>query len=106
MLKSVDISSDGDHEDANDDNAEHAKPPEHPAAASINKPKGINRLSRKMSTFLISWPDIFLPLVVSDLLMSEAISYYTRTKEEKSEDSGIESGNSLENTGTTHFGVF
>ena len=25
--------------------------------------------------------------------MSEAISYYTRTKEEKSEDSGIESGN-------------
>ena len=38
--------------------------------------------------------------------MSEAISYYTRTKEEKSEDSGIESGNSLENTGTTHFGVF
>eukprot|EP00090_Calanus_glacialis_P046859 TRINITY_DN9410_c0_g1_i1.p1 TRINITY_DN9410_c0_g1~~TRINITY_DN9410_c0_g1_i1.p1 ORF type:complete len:511 (+),score=78.07 TRINITY_DN9410_c0_g1_i1:106-1533(+) len=79
-----DISSDGDHEDANDDNAEHAKqPPEHPAAASINKPKGINRLS-----------------LVSDLLMSEAISYYTRTKEEKSEDSGIESGNSLENTGS------
>ena len=31
--------------------------------------------------------------------MSEAISYYARTKEEKSEDSGVESGNSLENTG-------
>ena len=35
--------------------------------------------------------------------MSEAISYYTRTKEEKNEDSGIESGNSLENNGKTHF---
>jgi hypothetical protein len=34
--------------------------------------------------------------------MSEAISYYARTKEEKSEDSGIESGNSLENTGKDH----
>ena len=31
--------------------------------------------------------------------MSEAISYYARTKEEKSDDSGVESGNSLENTG-------
>ena len=41
--------------------------------------------------------------VVSDLLMSEAISYYTRNKEEKSEDSGIESGNSLENTGRDIF---
>ena len=35
--------------------------------------------------------------------MSEAISYYTRNKEEKSEDSGIESGNSLENTGMDGF---
>ena len=43
--------------------------------------------------------NIFVPSVVSDLLMSEAVSYYTRSKEEKSEDSGIESGHSLENTG-------
>jgi len=78
-----DVSSDDDHEEDNDDNSEHAKQVEHPAAANINKPKGINRLS-----------------LVSDLLMSEAISYYTRNKEEKSEDSGIESGNSLENTGS------
>jgi len=78
-----DVSSDDDHEEDNDDNSEHAKQVEHPATANINKPKGINRLS-----------------LVSDLLMSEAISYYTRNKEEKSEDSGIESGNSLENTGS------
>ena len=38
--------------------------------------------------------------------MSEAISYYTRNKEEKSEDSGIESGNSLENTGRNTFRVW
>ena len=44
--------------------------------------------------------------VVSDLLMSEAISYYTRNKEEKSEDSGIESGNSLENTGRDIFVIY
>jgi len=92
MAKNVtsDISSDGDHEDANDDNSEHAKQSEHPAPSCINKPKGINRLS-----------------LVSDLLMSEAISYYTRSsscKEEKSEDSGIESGNSLENTGSDSHG--
>ena len=37
--------------------------------------------------------------------MSEAISYYTRNKEEKSEDSGIESGNSLENTGRDNFEI-
>merc|ERR1719384_3040394 len=78
-----DTSSDDDHEEANDDNSEHAKQVEHPAAPNINKPKGINRLS-----------------LVSDLLMSEAVSYYTRSKEEKSEDSGIESGHSLENTGS------
>jgi len=49
----------------------------------ITKPKGINRLS-----------------MVSDLLMSEAIRSYARTKEEKSEDSGVESGNSLEINGS------
>jgi len=48
-----------------------------------NVPKGINRLS-----------------LVTDLLMSEAVRYYTRNrKENSSEDSGVESGNSLENNG-------
>ena len=38
--------------------------------------------------------------VVTDLLMSEAVRYYTRNrKENSSEDSGVESGNSLENNG-------
>ena len=38
--------------------------------------------------------------VVTDLLMSEAVRYYTRNrKEHSSEDSGVESGNSLENNG-------
>ena len=37
--------------------------------------------------------------------MSEAISYYTRNKEEKSEDSGIESANSMENTGRDSFEI-
>jgi len=49
-----------------------------------NVPKGINRLS-----------------LVTDLLMSEAVRYYTRNrKENSSEDSGVESGNSLENNGS------
>ena len=51
LVTSADVSSDDDHEEANDDNSEHAKQVEHPAAANINKPKGINRLSRKISTF-------------------------------------------------------
>ena len=46
----ADTSSDDDHEEANDDNSEHAKQVEHPAAANINKPKGINRLSRKIES--------------------------------------------------------
>ena len=37
--------------------------------------------------------------VVSDLLMNEAIANYARAKVEKSEDSGVESGHSLDNTG-------
>ena len=37
--------------------------------------------------------------VVTDLLMSEAVRYYTRNRKEHSEDSGVESGNSLENNG-------
>ena len=51
LVTSADVSSDDDHEEDNDDNSEHAKQVEHPAAANINKPKGINRLSRKISTF-------------------------------------------------------
>lgn len=43
---------------------------------------------------------IFFTAVVTDLLMSEAVRYYTRNrKENSSEDSGVESGNSLENNG-------
>ena len=39
--------------------------------------------------------------MVSDLLMNEAIANYARAKVEKSEDSGVESGqgHSLDNTG-------
>ena len=37
--------------------------------------------------------------MVSDLLMNEAITTYARAKVEKSEDSGVESGNSLDHTG-------
>ena len=37
--------------------------------------------------------------MVSDLLMNEAITNYARAKVEKSEDSGVESGHSLDNTG-------
>ena len=43
--------------------------------------------------------------VVSDLLMSEVISHYARNKEEKSEDSGIESGNTMDNTGRDTFPI-
>ena len=40
--------------------------------------------------------------VVTDLLMSEAVRYYTRdtrVRKETSEDSGVESGHSIENHG-------
>jgi len=47
------------------------------------KHKAINRLS-----------------LVSDLLMNEAIANYARAKVEKNEDSGVESANSLDNTGS------
>jgi len=75
-----------DEEPENDEKPGHASmetiSPDN-SITNMPKPKGINRFS-----------------LVSDLLMSEAISYYARTKEEKSEDSGVESGNSLEITGS------
>ena len=51
LVTSADVSTDDDHEDDDDDNSKHAKQVEHPTAVNINKPKGINRLSRKISTF-------------------------------------------------------
>ena len=39
--------------------------------------------------------------MVSDLLMNEAFTNYARAKVEKSEDSGVESGHSLDNTSGT-----
>ena len=53
-------------------------------------------------------PLISIVSVVTDLLMSEAVRYYTRdtrdtrdvrTRKETSEDSGVESGHSIENNG-------
>ena len=65
---------------------------------ALIKHKTINRLSCK------SWIPLFtssrsLSAVVSDLLMNEAIANYARAKVEKNEDSGVESANSLDNTG-------
>ena len=37
--------------------------------------------------------------MVSDLLMNEAITTYARAKVDKSEDSGVESGNSFDHIG-------
>merc|ERR1712083_176247 len=50
---------------------------------TLKKHKGFNRFS-----------------LVSDLLMSEVIANYAREALEKNEDSGVESGNSFDNTGS------
>ena len=65
---------------------------------AVMKHKAINRLSCKssISLFPFLWS---LSAVVSDLLMNEAIANYARAKVEKNEDSGVESANSLDNTG-------
>ena len=87
--------------------------------AAKGQTKIVSSVHKNIIVVKMSMVNIFLSFqVVTDLLMSEAVRHYTRgdtrpgetrehrnyrkRKEHTSEDSGVESGHGLENTGKSH----